>query len=92
MEVEGGGGEACESDGEEVSNPQRESEDSVDMGVDIEFNEGEHVEEALAPVVLRDPGAPTTAEVELHNATHLPFRSWCPSCVSGKAREKYTSS
>ena len=28
--------------------------------------------------VARDPGDPTTKEREDHNATHIPFRSWCP--------------
>ena len=32
-------------------------------------------EEARAPEVLRDPGAPTVKEIEEHNVTHLPFRS-----------------
>ena len=32
--------------------------------------------EARPPEVLRDPGAPTQREVEEHNITHLPFRSW----------------
>merc|ERR1712240_2189 len=27
-------------------------------------------------------------EVEQHNVTHLPFRSWCPHCVSGKAQDR----
>jgi hypothetical protein len=36
-------------------------------------------EEAREPKVLRDPGAPTEAEVERHNVTHQPFRSWCPA-------------
>ena len=29
---------------------------------------------------------PTTEEVEVHNATHVPFRSWCAFCVAGKAK------
>ena len=41
--------------------------------------------EARAPEVLRDPGAPTQKEIEEHSVTHLPFRSWCPYCVTGKA-------
>ena len=45
-------------------------------------------EEARAPEVLRDPGAPTLQEVEEHNITHMPFRSWCPRCVTGKAQER----
>ena len=44
--------------------------------------------EARPPEVLRDPGAPTQREVEEHNITHLPFRSWCPYCVSGKAQDR----
>ena len=45
-------------------------------------------EEARHPEVLRDPGAPTPKEIEEHNATHLPFRSWCPYCVTGKAQDR----
>ena len=40
-------------------------------------------EEAKPPEVLRDPGAPTPREIEEHNVTHMPFRSWCPHCVAG---------
>eukprot|EP00959_Pyramimonas_sp_CCMP1952_P165256 3454316-Pyramimonas_sp.AAC.1 len=29
---------------------------------------------------------PSREEVEAHNTTHLPHRSWCPHCVRGKAR------
>ena len=46
-------------------------------------------EEARRPEVLRDPGAPTPKEIEEHNVTHLPFRSWCPHCVSGKAQDRH---
>ena len=45
-------------------------------------------EEARAPEVLRDPGAPTAKEIEEHNTTHLPLRSWCPRCVTGKAQDR----
>lgn len=31
---------------------------------------------------------PTDEEVDKHNATHLPFRSWCPFCVAGKAKNE----
>ena len=31
---------------------------------------------------------PTQEEVNLHNTTHLPYRSWCPHCVRGKARRR----
>ena len=54
----------------------------------IECGEEKESEEAKSPEVLRDPGAPTPKEVEQHNVTHLPFRSWCPHCVSGKAQDR----
>ena len=44
---------------------------------ELKFEELES-EEARPPEVLRDPGAPTFKEMEEHNTTHLPFRSWCP--------------
>ena len=38
--------------------------------------------------VARDPGDPTTKEREDRNATHMPFRSWCPICVKASGREE----
>ena len=65
----------------------------VDGGADQEdfaeiMCEEPETEEARAPEVLRDPGAPTEKEVEEHNVTHLPFRTWCPHCVAGKAQDR----
>ena len=37
--------------------------------------------------VVRDPGDLTTNVREDHNATHIPFRSWCRICVKSKGRE-----
>eukprot|EP00959_Pyramimonas_sp_CCMP1952_P152163 3183841-Pyramimonas_sp.AAC.1 len=31
---------------------------------------------------------PSREEIEAHNTTHLPCRSWCPRCVRGKARRR----
>ena len=45
-------------------------------------------EEAQPPVIARDPGAPTPQEVAQHDVTHLPHRSWCPACVSGRSRDR----
>ena len=33
---------------------------------------------------------PSEAEVEQHELTHLPFRSWCRHCVHDKGKEKST--
>ena len=41
-------------------------------------------EEARKPEKLRDPCAPTRAQWDEHQATHLPFRIWCPHCVAGR--------
>jgi len=42
-----------------------------------------------APVkIARDPGDPTLKEREDHNATHVPYRSWCPVCVKAKGKEE----
>eukprot|EP00971_Amphidinium_carterae_P215230 4271614-Amphidinium_carterae.4 len=32
---------------------------------------------------------PSTTKRELHNLTHIPFRSWCDVCVRAKARVTY---
>ena len=42
---------------------------------------------AVAQKVYRVPVIPSAEEVAKHNENHIPFRSWCPHCVMGKARE-----
>ena len=37
--------------------------------------------------VLRKPEEPTKAEREAHDVSHVPFRSWCADCVSGRGVE-----
>ena len=34
----------------------------------------------------RTPEPPTDAARMAHNATHVPFRDWCPICVAGRGR------
>ena len=46
--------------------------------------EGEDDVEPLKKV--KNPKLPTAAEVEDHNRTHIPFRSWCQWCVEGRGR------
>ena len=38
--------------------------------------------------VARNPGDLTDKEVEEHNVTHLPHRSWCPVCVKARGKEE----
>ena len=40
--------------------------------------EAEELKHVLAPIL------PSKAEVESHNVSHLPFRSWCSACVRGR--------
>ena len=39
--------------------------------------------EAINPTLKSVGVKPTPEEVELHNATHMPYRSWCKFCVAG---------
>ena len=72
----------CEEDEEIVE------QEAVDDGQNAEIQCKEDEEgEAQRPHTLRDPGTPS--EVEEHNITHMPFRSWCPACVHGKTRDKH---
>ena len=43
-------------------------------------------QEAELPKVIKCDNRPSKEEVRIHNLTHLPYRSWCPHCVRGKAR------
>ena len=55
---------------------------------EIQLDVEEETEEANNPILLKDPGKPSAREIEQHNITHMPFRSWCPSCVAGKATNR----
>ena len=71
-----GVGERVRMEGDEQDDAQEEEE------IDAEAAED-------APVkIARDPGDPTPGERERHNATHIPYRSWCPVCVKGKGKEE----
>ena len=39
------------------------------------------------PNKMQDPRAPTQAEREEHELTHLPYRSWCIHCVKGRGKD-----
>ena len=42
--------------------------------------------ESIAARKLRTPEPPTDAARVAHNATHVPSRDWCPSCVASRGR------
>ena len=41
-------------------------------------------QQAQVPQCLKVPSTPSSAERELHELTHLPFRSWCEICQRAK--------
>ena len=50
-------------------------------------------EEECEPInSLPTPGRPSQSEVDDHNVTHVPYRSWCSHCVEGRGREMAHSS
>ena len=70
-----------------------ESEDVFDrmlrpFNPEIEIEGEEEPAEAITPRIVRAPTKPSARDVEAHMTTHLPYRSWCPHCVRGRARGK----
>ena len=75
----------CIDDEEDISGSTGEQgDDRVEVGEEIEVIEEDLVEEAKVAKVGRSPYSPTQQEREEHEATHLPYRSWCEACVSGR--------
>ena len=51
--------------------------------------ECENEEEGEMPKYRSTEPRPSKREMEEHMLTHIPFRTWCPHCVRGKARATY---
>ena len=67
-----------------------DDDDQEDSERDVVFESQEKAEdEAQKAVGVRDPGAPTSAEVAEHELTHLPHRSWCAACVSERCDRQH---
>ena len=64
---------------------ERELSENKDFEEEIFAEDFEAAEEGRAPKVLAAPPVPSRQEVEEHEITHFPFRSWCPDCVRGRA-------
>ena len=50
--------------------------------------DGADAEESQASKSLAGPHQPTQREIEEHEVSHLPFRSWCSACVRGRAKSQ----
>ena len=68
----------------------RPKKTSADRGVNATDQAEEQEQGAEAgrrvPVKVQNPLLPSRAEVEEHELTHLPYRSWCSHCVRAKGR------
>ena len=61
--------------------------DPLDIEVcSAEEEDAVEAEEGEKPRILPDPGLPTQKQRDEHDATHLPYRSWCSHCVRGAGR------
>ena len=76
-------GDSFESEVEEAENVKSHKEDTKV----IEENEEPIIGEEAPVRTTRNPADPTSEERERHDATHLPFRAWCPVCVAAGATE-----
>ena len=68
--------ETADSGGAQSSGIRRDEE-----GIEMEDEDGEDNEEAMDSIGWCAPVRPSAEEVEIHNRTHLPYRSWCEICV-----------
>ena len=59
---------------------------SGSSGGEEEQVEGEDLEEGTPVTVKNEIEQPTPQEIREHMASHIPFRAWCPHCVTGKAK------
>ena len=103
MDVEAVGGEIIDEGEGEVNEARKSSidEEEPDAGIEspglqefqrhrefadaTEFHEG--TEEAMTPRAARSPAKPGAKEVEDHDLSHCPPRSWCVHCVKGQAKD-----
>ena len=87
VEIRASGSEQGTGDieGEEKSEVDKEDE-YVQDEVPIEELEAE-TEEQGSCKVKPVPKSPSPDEVRMHNATHIPFRSWCPKCIAGRGHQ-----
>ena len=56
--------------------------DDAEITVDDDVEAG-----SRSPVKVAAPTQPTDKEIQEHELTHLPFRSWCKECVQGRGMQ-----
>jgi len=69
-------------------NPAEEEEGKVNPAEEEERKADPAEEEAEEAMVIKVEVKPSKEEVEKHNTTHLPWRSWCKYCVFGRGKNR----
>ena len=87
------GGEAPMSTDDSAGHAGR-SEDSagsanVDPGANARLKKSLEEHEPVAVRTLVSPELPSQAEIDEHNVSHLPYRSWCRFCVMGRGKADF---
>ena len=80
-----------EGDWEENGGEPAVASNDVMDGKEVRIDDLEEIDDdepviAQSPVGIPSPATPTAEEVALHWLTHLPYKSLCRWCVSGKCR------
>ena len=74
------------NDGNDLGNDE-ERKQEAERAADEKAEEEPRSREEAPVRLTRNPADPTPEERLRHDATHLPFRPWCPVCVEARATE-----
>ena len=71
---------------EEEQENDQDQEGALEPPDPVEESEGNfECQECVAPRILPDLGSLTQKQMDDHRVDRLPFRSWRPECVAGRA-------
>ena len=74
------------SKGNEGTEDTKDNEEGGIVSTEVEHGE------AIVPKQVPEVYTPTKQEIDEHNISHLPFRSWCRHCVEGRSVERGSNS
>ena len=62
---------------------------TIFFDLDTPLADSEYTDLARNARMLPTPLQPTANEIQIHNLTHLPFRSWCEVCVQARGKSDH---
>ena len=91
----GGDVSAAEDQDAGMNDPEMQAKKGAEMGTEVAAGGEDHAaggqpgeeEEGAGPRGMAAPKTPSAREVEAHELTHCPPRSWCDHCVKGQAKD-----